>query len=401
MQVDEYMALSKEARERQIAGLAPRELLQLGIDLFNAGRYFEAHEAWEEVWLEAPRALRAFYQGLIQVAAGFVHLTRNEYAGTERLLEEGVAKLEKYAPDFLGVAVERLAADGTAARQRVLTVGQRGLRDIDRRSLPRIEQQAQGASLFWEEGGVRLHWLEWAAAFEPSRPTGRPTFGLSPRGTAGEDETATVRLAGARNGRETIVLVHALGLVARTWQPVAARLADAGYRVVAPDLPGHGESGEQGGAVEDEIEWLRRWLSAAGGSLRAATAAGMSAGIVARIVGETGALEVCLDPREATGPGDGDVRRERRRTWPSRAEMFETLSRRPLFSLWRPDLLWTYVEDGTRVVEGGVELRCQDEVEWRFLALGRPLKGSLDIDVSPLSKPVAAAEHLLEALAGS
>ena len=393
MQVDEYITLSKEARERQIAGLAPRELLQLGIDLFNAGRYFEAHEAWEEVWLEAPRALRAFYQGLIQVAAGFVHLTRNEYAGTERLLEEGVAKLEKYASDFLGVAVKRLAADGTAARQRVLTVGQRGLRDIDQRSLPRIEQQAQGASLFWEEGGVRLHWLEWVAAFEPS---------ISPRGRAGEDETATGQLTGARNGGETIVLVHAPGLVARTWQPVAVRLADAGYRVVAPDLPGHGgESGEQGGAVEDEIEWLRRWLSAVGGSLKAVTAVGMSAGIVARMVGETGALEVCLGPREAPGPGDGDVRLKRRRIWPSRAEMFETLSRRPLFTLWRPDLLWTYVEDGTRVVEGGVELRCQDEVEWRFLALGRPLEGSLDIDVSPLSKPVAAAERLLEALAGS
>ena len=35
--------------DKELAGLEPRELLQLGIDLFNAGRYFDAHEAWEEV----------------------------------------------------------------------------------------------------------------------------------------------------------------------------------------------------------------------------------------------------------------------------------------------------------------------------------------------------------------
>src|SRR5687767_11375580 len=89
--------------EKDLEGLTANELLQLGIDLYNAGQYFEAHEAWEAVWLDAPQEERFFYQGLIQITAAFVHLTRNEYPGTVKLLAEGTAKLELYLPRHLGV----------------------------------------------------------------------------------------------------------------------------------------------------------------------------------------------------------------------------------------------------------------------------------------------------------
>ena len=39
-----------------------------GIEFFNACDYFEAHEAWEELWTDYRGELRRFYQGLIQVA---------------------------------------------------------------------------------------------------------------------------------------------------------------------------------------------------------------------------------------------------------------------------------------------------------------------------------------------
>jgi len=76
-------------KEDDLSGLAPQELLDRGIAEYNDGLFFEAHESWEEVWTGAPRALRPFYQGLIQVAAAFVHLGRGEYPGTHRLLKEG------------------------------------------------------------------------------------------------------------------------------------------------------------------------------------------------------------------------------------------------------------------------------------------------------------------------
>src|SRR3981081_2459548 len=52
--------------------------LQHGIDLFNSGRYWEAHEAWEEVWMPDRKGPDAsFYKGLIQIAAGCLHYSRH------------------------------------------------------------------------------------------------------------------------------------------------------------------------------------------------------------------------------------------------------------------------------------------------------------------------------------
>jgi predicted metal-dependent hydrolase len=122
----------------EFEGMSHEELLLLGAQRFNAGQYFEAHEAWEEVWLESARELRHFYQGLIQVAAAFVHLQRNEYPGTVKLLHEGLRKLETYPPTTLGVQLSPLIAASRAVESRVLEVGERGLREIDVASLPQV-----------------------------------------------------------------------------------------------------------------------------------------------------------------------------------------------------------------------------------------------------------------------
>src|SRR3990172_4554127 len=98
MRLDEYLATGDEQRTAYLASLSPAGLLALGIELYNAGHFWHAHEAWEAAWLDAPNELRAFYQGLIQVTAAFVHVTRNEYPGSVRLLAAGIEKLEGYGP---------------------------------------------------------------------------------------------------------------------------------------------------------------------------------------------------------------------------------------------------------------------------------------------------------------
>ncbi|MGE0058430.1 MAG: DUF309 domain-containing protein [Dehalococcoidia bacterium] len=128
--------------ENEFEGMSHEQLLQLGADRFNAKQFFEAHEAWEEVWLDSARELRHFYQGLIQVAAAFVHLQRNEYPGTVKLLHEGLRKIEAYPPVTLGVDLAALAKASRVIERRVLEVGERRLREIDVDSLPQIEINA-------------------------------------------------------------------------------------------------------------------------------------------------------------------------------------------------------------------------------------------------------------------
>ena len=74
--------------------------------LFNAKKFFEAHEVLEILWRKTTGPERDFYQGLIQVAAAFVHLQRGTPEGGRKLLKKASAKLEKYGPSFGGISIQ-------------------------------------------------------------------------------------------------------------------------------------------------------------------------------------------------------------------------------------------------------------------------------------------------------
>ena len=77
--------------------------LTKGIGEFNQGLYFECHETLEEVWLEEHGEDRLFYQGLIQVAAGFFKWEQGVPAGAIKLWRAGLEKLDGYPEIHLSV----------------------------------------------------------------------------------------------------------------------------------------------------------------------------------------------------------------------------------------------------------------------------------------------------------
>ena len=80
-----------------------------GVDLFNRGLYWEAHEAWEEAWMPDRRGPNAgFYKGLIQVAAGCLHYRRRNRRGTLNKWRSGADYLRPYLPLHLGVELAPL-----------------------------------------------------------------------------------------------------------------------------------------------------------------------------------------------------------------------------------------------------------------------------------------------------
>ena len=90
---------------------AEKDGLAEAVDLFNGGRYFEAHEALERLWLVAEGPDREFYQGVLQVAVGLHHEARGNRRGAESMLGKGVARLAPLTPSRLGVDVARLLDD--------------------------------------------------------------------------------------------------------------------------------------------------------------------------------------------------------------------------------------------------------------------------------------------------
>jgi predicted metal-dependent hydrolase len=85
-----------------------------GVEHFNALEFWEAHEAWEELWLAAESDLDQFLQGLIQVAAAYHHLKRGTFRGGVRLFDAGLARLANFPDPWCGIdrsAVEHAARE--------------------------------------------------------------------------------------------------------------------------------------------------------------------------------------------------------------------------------------------------------------------------------------------------
>lgn len=82
-----------------------------GIDCFNAGAFFEAHEVWEDLWTECQGQSRRFYQGLIQMAVCLHHFGNGNTRGARKLYDSCRKYLEAYRPYHEGIDLDRLLTD--------------------------------------------------------------------------------------------------------------------------------------------------------------------------------------------------------------------------------------------------------------------------------------------------
>ncbi len=114
-----------------------RPEIDLGMRLHNEGEYYEAHEAWEDLWRdEEDDAYRLFLQGLIQVTSAFHKVFfQKQPLSAGRLLARGLEKLARYPDDHLGLALGEFRRGAQACAERLA----RG-ETIDRRDVPELRR---------------------------------------------------------------------------------------------------------------------------------------------------------------------------------------------------------------------------------------------------------------------
>jgi hypothetical protein len=87
-----------------------------GVDLYNHGYLWEAHEAWEGLWhVSKSNRLQALHlQGLIQCAAAWLKIPMGQPKGVERLSELALAKFDEVArlagSPYMGVELVAFSA---------------------------------------------------------------------------------------------------------------------------------------------------------------------------------------------------------------------------------------------------------------------------------------------------
>jgi hypothetical protein len=87
-------------------------LLREGVERFNAGRFFDAHESWEEIWRSTTPEPADLFRGLIQVAVGLYHYLESGKRGpARRVLARGLRRVEPVAPAAEGLDQEAFVAD--------------------------------------------------------------------------------------------------------------------------------------------------------------------------------------------------------------------------------------------------------------------------------------------------
>ena len=85
-----------------------------GARLFAAGEWFEAHEAWEGLWLRASGDDRAFLRALILLAAA-LHKRWHHGSPNHRNYHKAARYLDALPAQYGGVDLSRLCAEVWAA----------------------------------------------------------------------------------------------------------------------------------------------------------------------------------------------------------------------------------------------------------------------------------------------
>ncbi len=113
---------------------------RLGIEFFDAGNYFGAHEAWETCWIAAKGTdEQEFFKGLAQLGAGYTHWARGNAHGADALLGRALSRIRDRGTPHRGIdidALERLIELDRTEAAAAATEG-RPLPELGARSVPR------------------------------------------------------------------------------------------------------------------------------------------------------------------------------------------------------------------------------------------------------------------------
>jgi pimeloyl-ACP methyl ester carboxylesterase len=204
------------------------------------------------------------------------------------------------------------------------------------------------SSRFVRANGIRHHYLEWGNSASPP-----------------------------------LLMLHATGLCAWPWKPIARELAKR-YRVLAFDQRGHGDTdpSDKGYRFEHAGEDLAAIIQALG--LERPRMIGHSSGGLACIIAATLApaslgpvvlVETRVSDDPATAPTQdlnrrADRTRMKRAVWESRAAMFEAYRPRAAFQNWADEPFEQFIFGGTRLLsDDRAELKCHPETEATFYGM--------------------------------
>lgn len=116
-----------------------------GLRLFNAGEYFEAHEALEDAWNAEKGKVRDLYRGILQTAVVYLHITRGNYPGAVKVYARSQRWLKDWPEVCRGIEVGKLRRDAEAVINEVKRLGLEKISQFDKSLLRHIAWDEKSA----------------------------------------------------------------------------------------------------------------------------------------------------------------------------------------------------------------------------------------------------------------
>jgi predicted metal-dependent hydrolase len=108
------------------------ELAIKGIELYNQGAYFDAHEELEHAWMADAGPGRDLYRGILQVAVAYLQIERGNYRGAVKMFLRVRQWLDPLPDVCRGVDVAGLRDNARAVHEALLALGPERLAELDR-----------------------------------------------------------------------------------------------------------------------------------------------------------------------------------------------------------------------------------------------------------------------------
>jgi predicted metal-dependent hydrolase len=103
-----------------------------GLEEFNRGEFYEAHEYLEEAWMADESLGRNLYRGVLQVAVAYYHILQGNHNGAAKLFLRVRQWIDPLPATCRGVDVARLRAEAREVHEELLRLGPERIEEFDR-----------------------------------------------------------------------------------------------------------------------------------------------------------------------------------------------------------------------------------------------------------------------------
>ncbi|HEY5573401.1 MAG TPA: DUF309 domain-containing protein [Anaerolineales bacterium] len=103
-----------------------------GLEEFNRGEFYEAHEYLEEAWMADESLGRNLYRGVLQVAVAYYHILQGNHNGAAKLFLRVRQWIDPLPATCRGVDVARLRAEAREVHEELLRLGPERIGEFDR-----------------------------------------------------------------------------------------------------------------------------------------------------------------------------------------------------------------------------------------------------------------------------